>query len=148
MRFLLVISTMIISVGVAAQTWQCTSDELFQSRYKNSELDPFMEPVPVDSAITVRLDGDNGDKTLTIEEDGSKPQIYAESSPYMHIAHWRSEDGEREMIVANRMTMSMMLNKKPQSEDYLGVKKLIEIVGNPEKPIIREWTQIYNCLTN
>ena len=139
---------MIISVGVAAQTWQCTSDELFQSRYKNSELDPFMEPVPVDSAITVRLDGDNGDKTLTIEEDGSKPQIYAESSPYMHIAHWRSEDGEREMIVANRMTMSMMLNKKPQSEDYLGVKKLIEIVGNPEKPIIREWTQIYNCLTN
>jgi len=33
--------------------WQCTSDTLFQSRYLNADLEPFMDGVPSETRLSV-----------------------------------------------------------------------------------------------
>lgn len=45
-------------------TWHCVSDQLFQSRYKNGSLEPFMDPVPAETTVTVNLTENDGVKKL------------------------------------------------------------------------------------
>ena len=122
--------------------WQCTSDELFQSRYKNAGLDPFMDGVPTETKLSITYSEE--DNVLTINEDGLKPRVFAPNKPYVHLAVGKSEKGVH-LITANRVMSSFLMIKKPQSEGYMAINKSLEIVGNPDKPVIREWTQIFSC---
>ena len=125
-----------------AQTWDCISSELFQSRYKNAGLDPFMDGVPVETKLAVEYSEEAN--VLTINEDGVRPKIYDTTKPYVHLAVGKSDDGVH-LITANRVMSSFLMIKKPESEGYMAINKSLEIVGNPDKPVIREWTQVFSC---
>ena len=123
--------------------WQCTSDTLFQSRYLNADLDPFMDGVPSETKLSV--DYSEESNVLTIYEDGSKPKVYDTNKPYVHLAVGKSDKGVN-LITANRVMSSFLMLKKPESEDYMAVNKSIEFVGGPDKPVVREWTQVFSCV--
>ena len=126
----------------AELNWQCTSDELFQSRYKNAGLDPFMDGVPSETKLSITYSEKNN--VLTIDEDGLKPRVFAPNKPYVHLAVGKSEEGVH-LITANRVMSSFLMIRKPQSQGYMAINKSLEVVGSPDKPVIREWTQIFSC---
>jgi len=84
----------------AEMNWQCTSDTLFQSRYLNADLDPFMDGVP--SETKLRVDYSEESNVLTIFEDGLKPKVYDTNKPYVHLALGKSNKGVH-LITANRV---------------------------------------------
>jgi len=129
----------------AELNWQCTSDTLFQSRYLNADLDPFMDGVPVETKLAVEYSEEAN--VLTINEDDVRPKIYDTTKPYVHLAVGKSDDGVH-LITANRVMSSFLMIKKPESGDYLAINKSIEIEGSPASPVIREWTQIFNCISD
>jgi len=143
-KFVLAV-TLLTSQVIAAQAWQCTSDTLFQSRYLNADLDPFMDGVPVETKLAVEYSEEAN--VLTINEDGVRPKIYDTTKPYVHLAVGKSDDGVH-LITANRVMSSFLMIKKPESGDYLAINKSIEIEGSPASPVIREWTQIFNCISD
>lgn len=126
----------------AELNWQCTSDTLFQSRYLNAGLDPFMDGIP--SETNLRVDYSDESNVLRIHEEGLKPKVYETNKPYVHLAVGKSDKGVY-LITANRVMSSFLMLKKPESEDYMAVNKSIEFVGSPDKPVVREWTQVFNC---
>ena len=126
----------------AEMNWQCASDELFQSRYKNAGLDPFMDGVLSETKLNITYSEE--DNVLTINEDDLKPRVFSSSEPYVHLAVGKSEKGVH-LITANRVMSSFLMIKKPESEGYMAINKSLEIEGNPDKPVIREWTQIFLC---
>jgi len=126
----------------AELNWQCTSDTLFQSSYLNAALDPFMDGVPSETKLSV--DYSEESNALTIYEDGLKPKVYDTNKPYVHLAVGKSDKGIH-LITANRVMSSFLMLKKPQSEGYMAINKSLDIVGGPDKPVVREWTQIFNC---
>jgi len=123
--------------------WQCTSDTLFQSRYLNAGLDPFMDGVPSETKLSV--DYSEESNVLTIYEDDLKPKVYDTNKPYVHLAVGKSEKGVH-LITANHVMSSFLMLKKPESEDFMAVNKSIEFVGSPDKPVVREWTQVFSCV--
>jgi len=129
----------------AELNWQCTSDTLFQSRYLNADLDPFMDGVPVETKLAVEYSEEAN--VLTINEDDVRPKIYDTTKPYVHLAVGKSDDGVH-LITANRVMSSFLMIKKPESGDYLAINKNIEIEGSPASPVIREWTQVFNCISD
>jgi len=129
----------------AELNWQCTSDTLFQSRYLNADLDPFMDGVPVETKLAVEYSEEAN--VLTINEDDVRPKIYDTTKPYVHLAVGKSDDGVH-LITANRVMSSFLMIKKPESGGYLAINKSIEIEGSPASPVIREWTQIFNCISD
>ena len=126
----------------AEMNWQCASDELFQSRYKNAGLDPFLDGVPSETKLNITYSEE--DNVLTINEDGLKPRVFAPNKPFIQLAVGKNEKGIN-LITASRVMSSFLMIKKPQSEGYMAINKSLEIVGNPDKPVIREWTQIFSC---
>ena len=142
---ILVTTLLLMLSSVHAQTWDCISSELFQSRYKNAGLDPFMDGVPVETKLAVEYSEEAN--VLTINEDGVRPKIYDTTKPYVHLAVGKSDDGVH-LITANRVMSSFLMIKKPESGDYLAINKSIEIEGSPASPVIREWTQIFNCISD
>ena len=123
--------------------WKCASDQLFQSRYKNAGLDPFMDGVPSETKLSITYSEENN--VLTINEDGLKPRLFAPNKPFSHLAVGKNEKGIN-LITANRVMSSFLMVKKPESEEYMAINKSLEIVGNPDKPLVREWTQVFTCL--
>ena len=123
--------------------WQCTSDTLFQSRYLNADLEPFMDGVPSETKLSV--DYSEESNVLTIYEDDLKPKVYDTNKPYVHLAVGKSDKGVH-LITANRVMSSFLMLKKPESEDYMAINKSVEFVGSPDKPVVREWTQVFSCV--
>ena len=39
---------------------------------------------------------------------------------------------------------SFLMLKKLESEDYMAVNRGMEFVGGPDKPVVREWIQVFN----
>ena len=125
-----------------AQTWDCISSELFQSRYKNAGLDPFMDGVPVETKLQVEYSVETN--VLTLKEEGLRPKVYDTTKPYVNVAVGKSVNGVH-LINANRVMSSFLMIKKPETSGFMAINKSIEIEGSPAKPVVREWTQIFNC---
>ena len=50
-----------------------------------------------------------------------------------------------EAVELNWKCTTLMI-KEPESEGYMAINKSLEIADNPDKPVVRQWTQVFTCL--